>query len=189
MSLRRILLLGAPGAGKGTQAAALVSRLGVPHVSTGDMLREAVAAETEVGQKAKSIMEAGQLVSDEIVIEIARQRLSQPDAGDGFILDGFPRTLAQAEALDSMLDGLATPLDVCLAIDVETESVVRRLIKRAAIEGRADDNETTVRERMKVYENQTAPLLSYYESKGLLTQVDGMGSVEEVTARIDGVVG
>ncbi len=188
MSATRILLLGAPGAGKGTQAARLVERLGVPHVSTGDMLRAAVAAETEVGKKAKAVMDAGQLVSDEIVIAIAEERLGEDDARKGFILDGFPRTLAQAEALDAMLGRLSTPLQRCVAITVDTEAVVQRLVKRAEIEGRADDNEETIRERMRVYDAQTAPLLKYYTDAGLLAEVDGMGEVDEVCARIERVL-
>ena len=189
MSLTRILLLGAPGAGKGTQAATLVDSLGVPHVSTGDMLREAVAAGTDVGKQARAIMDAGKLVSDEIVIAIARGRLAQSDAEKGFILDGFPRTLAQAEALDEMLGDLGTPLDACIAMQVDTEAVVERLIRRATIEGRADDNEQTIRARMDVYDEQTAPLLAYYQGRGLLVSVSGMGSVEDVKARIARVVG
>jgi adenylate kinase len=188
MSKTRLVLLGPPGAGKGTQAAFLIDSLDVPHVSTGDMLRAAVAAGTEVGKQAKAIMDAGKLVSDEIVIAIAQERLSQPDAEKGFILDGFPRTLAQAEALDGMLELLGAPLDACLAITADTEAVVTRLIKRAQLEGRADDNEETIRERMRVYDAQTAPLLEYYAQRGLLREVDGMGTVEEVSARIREVV-
>lgn len=181
----RIVLLGAPGAGKGTQAALMVKRLGVPHISTGDMLRAAVAAGTEVGLKAKALMEAGKLVGDEIVIGIARDRLAQEDCRPGFILDGFPRTHGQAQALDSLLSELGTPLDHCLAITADTEEVVERLLKRAEIEGRADDNEETIRERMRVYEEQTAPLLDHYRAQGLLVEVAGMGSVEEVAVRIE----
>jgi adenylate kinase len=185
----RVLLLGPPGAGKGTQAAMLVESLSVPHISTGDMLREAVALGTEVGKRAKTIMEAGKLVGDEIVIAIAEERLSQPDAAKGFLLDGFPRTLAQAEALDGMLEKLETPLECCVALTVDTEAVVQRLLKRAEIEGRADDNEATIRERMSVYDAQTAPLLQYYDERGLLVETNGMGSVDEVAARIQEVIG
>ena len=185
MSAKRILLLGAPGAGKGTQAARIIESLQIPHISTGDMLRAAVAEGTEVGLKAKAVMDAGQLVSDEIVIAIAEERLGQPDAKQGFILDGFPRTLAQAEAPDSPLHKLGTPLECCLAVTVDSEAVVQRLLKRAEIEGRADDNEETIRERMRVYEEQTAPLLDHYRKAGVLVEVDGMGSVDEVFARVE----
>lgn len=184
----RILLIGAPGAGKGTQAAILVERLGVPHVSTGDMLRQAVADGTPVGRKARAIMESGQLVSDGIVIEIARDRLSEPDCEKGFVLDGFPRTLAQAEALDVLLKEIGTPLDCCLALTVDPEEVVQRLLKRAEIEGRADDNEETIRERMRVYEEQTAPLLDHYRELGIVVEVDGAGDVEEIAERIEGAL-
>jgi adenylate kinase len=185
MSATRILLLGAPGAGKGTQAALLIERLGVLHVSTGDMLRKAVADGTEIGLKAKAIMDAGKLVSDEIVILIAEQRLAQPDAANGFVLDGFPRTRAQAEALASMLDKNGTALERCVALTVDTDAVVERLLKRAKLEGRADDNEETIRERMRVYDAQTAPLLEFYKIAGILSEVDGMGTKEEVSARVE----
>lgn len=188
MSATRILLLGAPGAGKGTQAATLVERLGIPHISTGDMLRKAVADKTEIGLEAKVVMDAGKLVSDDIVIAIAEERLSQPDTEKGFVLDGFPRTRAQAEALDDTLSRLGTPLARCVAVTVDTEAVVQRLLKRARLEGRADDNEETIRERMRVYDAQTAPLLEYYGGKGILSEVDGMGTVEEVSARIQSVL-
>ena len=182
MSARRIVLLGAPGAGKGTQAARLVEQFGLPHISTGDMLRAAVSAGTPVGLRAKAVMDSGQLVGDDIVIAIAEERLGQAD--EGFILDGFPRTLAQAEALDGLLDRLDSSLDCCLALTAETNAVVERLLKRAEIEGRADDNEETIRERMAVYEEQTAPLLTYYREKGLLLEVSGMGAINEVFGRV-----
>jgi len=185
MSARYILLLGAPGAGKGTQAAMLTARMGVPHVSTGDMLRQAVVDGTEIGKKAKAVMDAGNLVGDEIVIAIAEERLSQPDAKQGFVLDGFPRTPAQAEALESTLQKIGTPLERCVAITVDIEAVVQRLMKRAEVEGRSDDNEETIRERMRVYHEQTAPLLGFYDKNGTLSQVDGMGTMEEVAARIE----
>lgn len=181
----RIVLLGAPGAGKGTQAAILIERMGIPHISTGDMLRQAGADGTEIGLKAKAVMDSGKLVSDEIVIVIAEERLSQLDAQKGFVLDGFPRTRAQAEALDATLEKLGTPLECCLAVTVDSEAVVARLLKRAELEGRADDNEETIRKRMSVYDEQTAPLLDYYGNQGLLSSVDGMGSVESVSGRIE----
>lgn len=180
----RIVLLGPPGAGKGTQATAIVEAKGVPHISTGDMLRAAVKAGTPIGKKAKAVMDAGELVSDEIVIGIAEERLGQADAKKGFLLDGFPRTLAQAEALERLLEGLGTPLDCCLALTVDNEAIVQRLLKRAQIEGRADDNEATIRERMRVYDNQTAPLLGFYRERGRLIEVSGMGTIESVGQRI-----
>ena len=185
MSARRILILGAPGAGKGTQAARLVGRLGVPHVSTGGMLRAAVQAGTEIGRKAKAVMDSGKLVSDEIVIGIAEERLQESDATSGFVLDGFPRTLAQATALDEMLARLNTPLDRCLALTVDTDEVVQRLLRRAEIEGRSDDTEGAIRERMKVYDDQTAPLLDFYSSQKLLVEVTGTGTVDEVSNAIE----
>ena len=185
MSATRILLLGAPGAGKGTQAARLIERLEIPHISTGDMLRAAVAAGSRIGLEAKAVMDSGKLVGDEIVIAIAEERLGQEDARKGFVLDGFPRTLAQAQALDATLEKLGTPLECCLAVTVDTEAVVLRLLKRAEIEGRADDNEETIRERMRVYDAQTAPLLDHYRAQGCLVEVDGMGSVEEVSEGIE----
>lgn len=184
MSATRIVLLGPPGAGKGTQAARIVEDLEIPHVSTGDMLRAAVKAGTPVGLKAKAVMDAGELVSDEIVIGIAEERLSEDDAKNGFLLDGFPRTLAQADALEELLCRLRVGLDCCLALTVENEAVVARLLKRAEIEGRADDNEETIQERMREYDAKTAPLLDFYESRGKLLRVDGMGTIEEVGARI-----
>jgi adenylate kinase len=185
VSATRILLLGTPGAGKGTQAALLVERLEIPHISTGDMLREAVAAGSEIGLEAKAVMDSGKLVGDGIVIAIAEERLDQEDARRGFVLDGFPRTLAQAEALDATLEKLGTTLECCLAVTVNAEAVVQRLLKRAEIEGRADDNEETIRERMRVYDAQTAPLLDHYRVQGCLLEVDGMGSVAEVSERIE----
>jgi len=184
MSARRIVLLGPPGAGKGTQAETVVRDLGIPHISTGDMLRAAVKAGTPIGRKAKAVMDAGELVSDEIVIGIAEERLSQPDAREGFLLDGFPRTIAQAEALDRLLSRLDMALDACLALTVDGDAVVERLLKRAEVEGRADDNEATIRERMRVYDRETAPLLDFYRDRGKLVEVSGMGRIDEVGRRI-----
>ena len=185
MSASRIVMLGAPGAGKGTQAARLVERLKVPHVSTGDMLRASVRAGTEVGLRAKAVMEAGELVSDEIVTEIARDRLGQKDAVHGFILDGFPRTLAQAAALDGIVQAMGEKIDCCLALTVEVNAVTERLIKRAEIEGRSDDNEEAIRQRIRVYEEQTAPLLDHYRGHGILLEISGMGEINDVTAGIE----
>lgn len=182
---KRIVLFGPPGAGKGTQAALLQQRLGVPHVSTGDMLRAAVAAETPVGLQARAVMESGKLVGDEIVIGIARDRLGEDDCRHGFLLDGFPRNLVQADALDAILAERGTPLDCCLALTVDTEEVVQRMLKRAEIEKRADDNEESIRERMRVYVEETAPLLDRYRSQGKLVEVSGMGAVDEVAKRIE----
>ncbi len=184
MSARRIVLLGPPGVGKGTQAATLVDALGIPHISTGDMLRAAVKAQTPVGLKAKAVMDAGELVSDEIVIGIAAERLAQDDAASGFLLDGFPRTIVQAKALEALLEELDRKLDCCLALTVDNEAVVQRLLKRAEIEGRADDKEEVIRDRMRVYDRDTAPLLDFYRGRGLLTEVSGKGTIEEVGVRV-----
>jgi len=185
MSARRLLLLGPPGAGKGTQAQLLAERLGVPQISTGDMLRAAVAAGSEVGKRAKAFMEAGKLVPDEVVIGVAAQRLGQPDAKKGFILDGFPRTAAQADTLDKLLPNLGFSLECCVSLQVDEEELVKRLLKRAEIEGRPDDNERTIRTRMQVYKESTAPLIAYYRARGVLREVDGEGSVSEVAKRLE----
>lgn len=185
MSARRLLLLGPPGAGKGTQAQRLVERHGIPQISTGEMLRAAVAAGSELGRKAKSFMEAGKLVPDEVVIRVAEERLAQPDAKLGFILDGFPRTVGQAEALDRVLPTLGVALERCLALAVPEERLLARLLRRAGIEGRADDNEATIRERMREYDAKTRPLLEYYRRRGVLREVDGVGTVDEVAERIE----
>jgi adenylate kinase len=184
MSARRLLLLGPPGAGKGTQAQILVERLGIPQVSTGDMLRAAVAAGTAVGKEARSYMDAGKLVPDAVVIGVAEERLQQDDARRGFILDGFPRTVAQAEALDALLPRLGCRLERCVSITVEEEELVKRLLRRAEIEGRSDDNESTIRTRMREYQEKTAPLVAYYRGRGVLAEVDGQGRVEEIARRI-----
>lgn len=181
---KRVILLGPPGAGKGTQAAALIDIYEIPHVSTGDMLRAAVKAGTPVGRKAKAVMDSGELVSDEIVIGIAEERLSEDDAKRGFLLDGFPRTVAQAEALEALLAKLGVSLDCCLALTVDNEAVVQRLLKRGKLEGRKDDKEDTIRDRLRVYDAETAPLLDFYSSRDRLREVDGMGTIDEVGERI-----
>ncbi len=185
MTARRILLLGAPGAGKGTQADRLSNRLGSPQISTGEMLRDAVAAGSELGGQAQRTMERGELVPDAVVIAVAEERLRQPDARKGFILDGFPRTLVQARALDKMLERLDSSLERCVALDLDENVAVERLLKRAEIEGRSDDNEETIRNRMQVYRRETEPLLAYYRECGILAEVDAAGSVEEIAKRVE----
>jgi len=186
---RKILLLGPPGAGKGTQASLLVERLGIPQISTGDMLRSAVADGSPIGVEAKSYMDRGDLVPDSVVIGVAGERLGKPDAADGFILDGFPRTAAQAHALDELLDRIGSKLELCLAVVVDEDAIVQRLLKRAEIENRSDDNEETIRNRISVYRESTEPLLAYYRERGILRQVDGMGTVDEIAARIEEALG
>lgn len=184
----RLILLGPPGAGKGTQAERLVSGRGIVQLSTGDMLRAAVAAATPVGLQAKDIMERGDLVPDEVVVAIVSDRIDEPDCANGFILDGFPRTVAQAEALDAMLAEKGMKLNVVLEIAVDEGILLARIEKRAQeTEGgpRADDNADALRKRLEVYRAQTAPLVEYYSNKGLLKSVDGMQSIEEVAEAID----
>ena len=185
MSARRMLLLGPPGAGKGTQAQRLAEKLGIPQIATGNMLRDAVDAKTEVGLQAQAVMARGDLVSDDIVIRVAEQRLAAPDARRGFILDGFPRTAGQARALDAMLGRLGTALERCIALSVDEDEIVRRLLKRAAIEGRSDDHEETIRKRLKIYRAQTEPLVAHYAEQGIVRAVDGLASVDEVAKRIE----
>ena len=180
---RRLLLIGPPGAGKGTQAAMVCTMLGIPHISTGAMLRDNVERGTDLGLAAQVIMDAGHLVSDEIVIAMVEDRLNQPDALCGFLLDGFPRTVTQAEALDALL-GEERSLEAVVALEVIEDEVVNRLLERAAREGRADDIEETIRNRMAVYREQTEPLIAYYDGAGTVRPVDGMGTIEEIFGRI-----
>jgi adenylate kinase len=180
----RLVLLGAPGSGKGTQAARLKSDLGVPHISTGDMLRAAVAAGTPTGLKAKAVMDAGQLVSDDILLAMLEERLAQPDAVAGFILDGYPRNLAQADALEHLLARIGQPLDAVVKLEVPNEAIIGRCRIRFEAEHRADDNPDTVRKRLAVYAEQTAPVADFYARRGKLQVVDGVGELGEVTARI-----
>ncbi|MDB5597047.1 MAG: adenylate kinase [Hyphomicrobiales bacterium] len=187
----RLILLGPPGAGKGTQAARLVEKFGIPQLSTGDMLRAAVKAGTPVGLQAKAVMEAGGLVSDEIVVGIIAGRIQEADASKGFILDGFPRTVAQAEALDRMLNEKAMQLDAVVELKVDENALLSRIEKRAAetiAAGgtvRADDNPEAFKTRLEAYRAQTAPVSAYYASKGELTVVDGMQPIEVVSAALD----
>lgn len=203
----RIILLGPPGAGKGTQAEKLVKKFGIPHISTGDMFRAAIKEGTELGMKAKEYMDKGELVPDEIVVGIVKERLLQPDCRDGFLLDGFPRTVAQAQALGEALKEMGATIDVVLNVDVEQEELLSRLTGRRVCKGcgstyhirfnpptvrnvcdkcggelyqRSDDTVETVKQRLEVYRNQTAPLIDYYSEAGLLVTVDGARDIEEV---------
>jgi adenylate kinase len=175
-----MVLVGAPGSGKGTQGDKLAVHYKIPKISTGDLLRAAVAAGTALGKQAKAAMDAGKLVADEIVIGMVKERLAQPDAARGFILDGFPRSLAQAEALDKLLASLKHPLKSVVHLDVNNEEIVKRMLAR----GRADDNEAVIRNRLDVYSAQTQPLLAYYGKQNKLVTVKGVGSVEEIFSRI-----
>ena len=184
----RIVLLGAPGSGKGTQAARMVETLGLPHISTGVLLRAAVAANTPLGRAAQAVMERGELVSDDIMLGLIEERLANSDVAEGFILDGYPRNLSQAEALDALLKRLDQPVEQALQIDVDEEEVIQRIAGRAAAEGRSDDNEEVVRNRMRVYAEQTAPVADHYARQGLLTRILGEGSVDDVFQRIMAVL-
>ena len=216
----RIVLLGAPGSGKGTQSQRLVERLGIPQISTGDLLRAAVANGTELGLKAKEAMDAGRLVDDDIVLGMIRERLGESDAQPGFILDGFPRNIAQAEALDSMLEELGKPLDSVVQMDVDYGELTRRIAGRRTCSNcgrvfnlltcppgqaesetcpktggahqlfqRPDDNEATVSERLKVYDQKTKPLIEFYRGHGILRAIDAEGELDEVTARLEQALG
>ncbi|MGA9574025.1 MAG: adenylate kinase [Lysobacterales bacterium] len=180
----RIVLLGPPGSGKGTQAALLVKRLDVPHISTGALLRNAAKRGTELGLKAKALTDKGELVPDDVISDMIEERLSRADVADGFILDGYPRNLAQAESLDILLERLHQPVEEAILIDLDAERIIKRIAKRAKEEGRADDTEETVRNRLQVYAEQTAPVAEYYAQRGLLTKVLGEGGVDDIFQRI-----
>ncbi len=211
-----IVFLGPPGAGKGTQAKKIAEKYGIPQISTGDMFREHLSKGTELGLKAKEYMDKGQLVPDEVVLGMVEERLKQPDCEKGFILDGFPRTVPQAEALDQLLEKMGKKIDYAICIDVPDEELVKRLTGRRTCkkcgmmyhvmfkppkeEGkcdvcggelyqRADDNEETVRNRLKVYHEQTEPIIQFYEKKGVLHRIDGMGSIDEIFERIVKLLG
>lgn len=181
---RRLLIVGPPGAGKGTQAVRIAEQLGIPAISTGDIFRANVSEQTELGVLAKSYMDKGDYVPDTVTNDMVRDRLGQDDARKGFLLDGYPRTLPQVEALDAMLSELGTALDRVLLLEVETEEIIGRLVERGQEQGRSDDTEDTIRRRIEVYTQQTAPLIDVFEQRGILRRVDGMASIDEVTASL-----
>jgi adenylate kinase len=180
----RLVLLGPPGAGKGTQAARVACRFGTPHIATGDIFRANVAEGTELGRAAQEYMDRGDLVPDDVVIAMVMERLASQDCQAGFVLDGFPRTVAQAEALDRRLAEQGSPLHAVLCFDITEDELLRRLAERAAAQHRADDVEQTIRHRLEVFSVKTRPLIDYYRHRRLLTMVDGVGMVEEITGRI-----
>jgi len=182
--LTRLIILGPPGAGKGTQAIRIAESLGIPAISTGDIFRDNIKNETKLGLQVKEILASGAYVPDEVTNAIVRDRLSQPDAAGGFLLDGYPRTQAQVAELEDMLTQAGTALDAVLELTVDTDELVERLLKRAETSGRADDTEDVIRHRQKVYVEETAPLAALYRERGLLVQVDGMGDVDVVAERL-----
>lgn len=180
----RLIFLGPPGAGKGTQAYALASECGIPHISTGDILRNAVAQQTELGQKAQAYMDQGELVPDQLILDLVRDRLGQPDAAPGWILDGFPRNVSQADFLDRVLQAMNQTCDCVVNLDVPNEVIVARLLNR----GRKDDQEDVIRNRLEVYREQTAPLIDFYEKRDQLETIDGNQSLEAVTTDLHKLV-
>lgn len=184
----RMIFMGPPGAGKGTQAAVVAERFGIPAISTGDIFRANVGEGTPLGLEAKRYMDAGEYVPDSVTNNMVRDRLGQPDAEPGFLLDGYPRTLAQVEELDGMLAASGTSLDAVVVLTVDSEELVQRLLKRAETSGRSDDTEEVIRHRQDVYTEQTAPLIDVYRERGLLLEVDGLGEVAEVSSRIFAVL-
>lgn len=180
----RMIFMGPPGAGKGTQATVVAGRFGIPAISTGDIFRANVSEGTPLGLEAKRYMDAGEYVPDSVTNEMVRNRIAEPDAEPGFLLDGYPRTLAQVEELDGMLADSGQSLDVVVVLTVDADELVQRLLKRAETSGRSDDTEDVIRHRQDVYTEQTAPLIDVYRDRGLLLEVDGLGEVDEVSARI-----
>lgn len=186
----QIVLLGPPGAGKGTQAVLIAESIGVPHISTGDLFRRHVAERTDLGLQVTAFLDAGDLVPDSVTLAMVRARLAAPDAQDGFVLDGFPRTVAQAQALEGIVLAAGRKIDIVVELEVPEEATVSRLLNRAQLEGRADDTADVIRRRLQVYAESTAPLTGFYAERGLLVRIDGSGEVVEVTRRaLDAVRG
>jgi adenylate kinase len=186
--MTRLIFLGAPGAGKGTQAQILAESIEIPHISTGDILRAEVKDQTELGLQAKSYMNKGELVPDSLILDMIRGRLAQPDASKGWILDGFPRNVTQAEFLDKLLVEIHQNYDFAINLNVPQERLVERLLNRATIQNRPDDTEAVIRRRLVVYEEQTAPLIDYYQQKGVFREVDGDRELAEVTHHLESIV-
>jgi adenylate kinase len=180
----RIILMGPPGAGKGTQATGIAEHYGIPAISTGDIFRANVSNNTELGRKAKEYMDAGEYVPDEVTNLMVRHRIDEPDAEPGFLLDGYPRTLAQVEELDGMIEHTGHKLDAVVVLTVDPEELVQRLLQRAETDGRSDDTEDVIRRRQELYAEQTEPLIEVYRERRLCVEVDGMGEVDEVTERV-----
>lgn len=180
----RLLIMGPPGAGKGTQATFVAEHFGIPAISTGDIFRRNAAEGTELGREAQRYMDAGEYVPDEVTNSMVRNRIAEPDAQQGFLLDGFPRTLAQVEELDEMIASTGHQMDAVAVLTADTDELVQRLLQRAAKEGRADDTEDVIRRRQEVYADQTAPLIGVYRDRGILVEVEGKGDVDEVTQRL-----
>jgi len=180
----RLIMMGPPGAGKGTQATFIAEHFGIPAISTGDIFRANVAEGTSLGVDAKRYMDAGEYVPDEITNKMVRNRIDEPDAEPGFLLDGYPRTLSQVEELDKMVEYTGHRLDAAVVLTVDSEELVQRLLQRAEVEGRADDTEDVIRRRQEVYREQTEPLIEVYRERGILVEVDGIGDVDQVTKRI-----
>lgn len=182
--MNRLLIIGPPGAGKGTQAVKIAEKLNIPAISTGDIFRKNIKEETELGKEAKSYIDSGNLVPDSVTNRMVRSRLAEADAAEGFLLDGYPRNPAQVTELDAILSDMGQQVDKVLLLVADNDELVQRLLARAAKEGRSDDNEEIIRHRLKVYAEETQPLISLYSQRGLVTEIDGLGEIEEVTSRI-----
>ncbi|QRZ62097.1 adenylate kinase [Rothia sp. ZJ932] len=182
--MNRLLIIGPPGAGKGTQAVRIAEKLNIPAISTGDIFRKNIKEETDLGKEAKSYIDSGNLVPDSVTNKMVRTRLAEDDAASGFLLDGYPRNVAQVQELDSILSDMGVEIGRVLLLVADNDELVQRLLNRAAEQGRSDDNEEVIRHRLKVYEEETAPLVALYTERGIVKQIDGLGDIDEVTERI-----